>query len=54
MTVVSSEFESAEIWQQWQWRNAESGRKANRQIRAIFAVVFVAICTMLAYQLLSR
>ena len=54
MTVASSDFEYAERWQEWQRQNAEIGRKADRQIRAIFAVVFVGICAMLAYQLLSR
>ena len=54
MTVASSEFEHAERWQQWQRHNAETGRKADRQIRVIYAIVFVMVCAHLAYQFLSR
>jgi hypothetical protein len=54
MTVVSSESEYAERWHQWQRHNAEVGRKAERQVRVIFAIGFAGICAMLAYQLMSR
>ena len=53
MTVASSEFEDAERWHQWQRRNAEVSRKADRQVRAIFAIMFAVVGAMLAYQLLS-
>ena len=54
MTVSQSEFEQAGRWQQWQQHNAESGRKADRQIRVIFAIGFAGVCAMLAYQIMSR
>ena len=54
MTVVSSEFELVERWHQWQRHNAEVGRKADLQIRVIFAIGFAGVCAMLAYQIMSR
>jgi len=54
MTVASSESEHVERWHQWQRHNAEAGRKADRQIRVIFAFGFAGVCAMLAYQLMSR
>ena len=54
MTDASSEFEHAERWQQWQRHNAETNRKADRQVRVIYGIVFVMVCAHLAYQLMSR
>lgn len=54
MTVAQSELEQAGRWHQWQRHNAEVGRRADRQIRVIFAIGFAGVCAMLAYQIMSR
>jgi uncharacterized membrane protein len=54
MTVAQSEFEHADRWHQWQQHNAEVGRRADRQMRVMFAFGFAGVCAMLAYQIMSR